>query len=79
MKETDMEIGDGETLIKLIERLGKKFGSNFEDRIRDKETGMLAPFLIMIGQEEISSVNRDLNHKLSNGDVISLLDPVGGG
>jgi molybdopterin converting factor small subunit len=58
MKETDMEIDDGETLIKLIERLEKKFGSNFE---------------------EISSVNGDLNHRLSNGDVVSLLDPVGGG
>ena len=79
MKETDVEIDDGETLIKLIERLEKKFGSNFEDRIKDKETGTLAPFLIMIGQEEISSVDGDLNHKLSNGDVISLLDPVGGG
>lgn len=79
MKETDVEIDDGETLIKLIERLEKKFGSNFEDRIKDKETGTLAPFLIMVGQEEISSVNGDLNHKLSNGDVISLLDPVGGG
>ena len=35
MKETDIEIDDGETLIKLIERLGKKFGSDFEDRIND--------------------------------------------
>ncbi|OGD52615.1 hypothetical protein A3K80_03925 [Candidatus Bathyarchaeota archaeon RBG_13_38_9] len=79
MKETDMEIDDGEMLIKLIERLIQKFGSNFEDRIKDKETGTLAPFLIMVGQEEISSVNGDLNHRLSNGDVVSLLDPVGGG
>ncbi len=79
MKETDMEIDNEETLIELIDRLGKKFGSNFEDRIKDKETGRLAPFLIMVGQEEISSVNGDLNYKLSNGDVISLLDPVGGG
>ncbi len=79
MKETDMEIDEGETLIKLIERLVKKFGSNFEDRIKDKKTGMLAPFLIMVGQEEISSVNGDLNHRLNNGDIVSLLDPVGGG
>lgn len=79
IKEVDMEIGDEETLLQLIERLEKKFGTNFEERIKDKKTGMFAPFLIMVGKEEISSVNGDLNHKLKNGDVVSLLDPVGGG
>ena len=79
IKEAEMEIGDEETLLQLIERLEKKFGSNFKERIKDKKTGLFSPFLIMVGKEEISSVHGDLNHKLKNGDVVSLLDPVGGG
>jgi len=79
IKETEMEIGDEETLLKLIERLEKKFGADFKERIKDKETGLFSPFLIMVGKDEISSVHGDLNHKITNGDVVSLLDPVGGG
>ena len=79
IKEAEMEIGDEETLLQLIERLENKFGSNFKERIKDKKTGLFSPFLIMVGKEEISSVHGDLNHKLKNGDVVSLLDPVGGG
>jgi len=77
--ETDMEMGEGETVADLIERLGEKFGQDFTDRIKDPTTGMLAPFLIMVGREEISTVRGDLKHKLSNGDIVSLLEPVGGG
>jgi MoaD family protein len=77
--EIDMEIKEGGTLEDLLKELTEKFGPNFEDRIRDPTTGMLAPFLIMVGREEISTVRGDLKHKLSNGDVISLLEPVGGG
>jgi len=77
--ELDMEIKEGETIKDLIDRLSNKFGPDFQDRIRDRTTGMLAPFLIMVGREEISTVRGDLNHKLNDGDVVSLLEPVGGG
>ena len=79
IKETEMEIGDEETLLQLIDRLEKKFGADFKERIKDKKTGLFSPFLIMVGKEEISSIHGDLNHKLKNGDIVSLLDPVGGG
>mgnify|MGYP001029500998 CR=1 FL=1 len=77
--EMDMDIEEGETVVDLIERLGDKFGPDFTDRIKDPTTGMLAPFLIMVGREEISTVRGDLKHKLSDGDIVSLLEPVGGG
>ncbi|MGQ9542680.1 MAG: MoaD/ThiS family protein [Candidatus Bathyarchaeia archaeon] len=79
MKEVDIEIGDGETISDLIDKLTERFGKDFEDRIRDPTTGNLAPFLIMVGREEISSVRGDLKHKLNDGDTVSLLEPVGGG
>ena len=77
--ETDIEIREGETVEELIEILSEKFGPDFENRIRDPTTGTLAPFLIMVGREEISTVRGDLKHKLSDGDIVSLLEPVGGG
>jgi len=77
--ETDVEIKEGETVEELIATLSEKFGPDFENRIKDPTTGTLAPFLIMVGREEISTVRGDLKHKLSDGDVVSLLEPVGGG
>ncbi|MEM3429801.1 MAG: MoaD family protein [Candidatus Bathyarchaeia archaeon] len=79
VKEVDIEIDEGETIKDLIGKLSRRFGKDFEDRIRDPLTGSLAPFLIMVGQEEISSVKGNLNHKLRDGDTVSLLEPVGGG
>ncbi|MEM3004487.1 MAG: MoaD family protein, partial [Candidatus Bathyarchaeia archaeon] len=79
MDETDIEIKEGETVEELINTLTKRFGAEFENRIRDPTTGTFAPFLIMVGKEEISTVRGDLKHRLSDGDVVSLLEPVGGG
>ena len=47
--------------------------------MKDTRTGELAPFLIMVGRKEISSVKGDLSMKVINGDEISILEPVGGG
>ena len=77
--ETDVEIKEEETVEELIQKLSEKFGPDFESRIKDPTTGTLAPFLIMVGREEISTVRGDLKHRLNDGDVVSLLEPVGGG
>jgi MoaD family protein len=77
--EADVDIQEGDTLENLIDMLSERFGPDFTDRIRDPTTGTLAPFLIMVGREEISTVRGDLKHKLNDGDTVSLLEPVGGG
>ncbi|MBS7622897.1 MoaD family protein [Candidatus Bathyarchaeota archaeon] len=77
--EADIEIREGETVEELIKTLTERFGAEFESRIKDPTTGAFAPFLIMVGREEISTVRGDLKHRLSDGDVVSLLEPVGGG
>lgn len=78
-KEAEFDITDNDTLKDVIDKVVKRFGMDIEERIFDKGTGKLAPFLIMVGGKEISTVKRDLKIKVQNGDEISLLEPVGGG
>ncbi len=77
--EIEIDISEKSTLEDVLNMTIKKFGPNFEKNLKDTITGEFAPFLIMIGRKEISSVEGDLNTRVLDGDEISLLDPVGGG
>jgi len=79
VNEADLEIDDNTTLKDILDKSIKKFGPEFEKNLKDTRTGELAPFLIMLGRKEISSVRGDLNTKVMDGDEISILEPVGGG
>jgi len=70
---------DLKNLKDILDKSIKKFGPEFEKNLKDTRTGELAPFLIMLGRKEISSVRGDLNTKVMDGDEISILEPVGGG
>jgi len=77
--EFEIKIGEKSTIQDVLEMSIKTFGPNFEKNLKDASTGEFAPFLIMIGRKEISSVKGDLNTIVMDGDEVSLLDPVGGG
>lgn len=77
--EVNLEIDSDTTIKDILDMTIKRFGKDFESRLKDVRTGKLAPFLIMIGNKEISSIKGDLNTKVIDGDKISFLEPVGGG
>jgi MoaD family protein len=77
--EVKIKIDEQTTIKDILNKSIAIFGKDFESRLKDAKTGELAPFLIMIGNKEISSVRGDLNTKVMDGDEISLLEPVGGG
>ena len=79
VNEIELEIGDGTTVKDVIDKTIGRFGPEFEKQLKDARTGELAPFLIMVGRKEISSVRGDLSTKVMDGDEVSLLEPVGGG
>lgn len=74
-----LEIDEQTTIKDILNKSIKRFGKDFESRLKDSRTGELVPFLIMIGNKEISSIRGDLNTKVMDGDEISFLEPVGGG
>jgi MoaD family protein len=77
--EVAIEIGEESSIKDVLEMTIKTFGPDFEKNLKDTSTGEFAPFLIMIGRKEISSVKGDLSAIVMDGDEISLLDPIGGG
>jgi MoaD family protein len=79
MNEVKLEIDEQTTIKDILNKSIERFGKDFESRLKDSRTGELVPFLIMIGNKEISSVRGDLNTKVMDGDEISFLEPVGGG
>ena len=79
VNEMEFEINDSATIKDILDRTIERFGKEFEKNLKDTRTGELAPFLIMVGRKEISSVKGDLSMKVIDGDEISILEPVGGG
>jgi MoaD family protein len=78
LKEVDLELNDGATLKDVLEALICKFGSKFEEAVKNMRTGEYAPFLIMVGKREVST-QTNLNYEVKDGEEVYLLEPVGGG
>ena len=79
VKEAEFDTAENDTVKDVIDKVVNRFGMDIEERIFDMGTGKLAPFLIVVGGKEISTVKDDLKTRVQNGDEISLLEPVGGG
>lgn len=77
-KEIVFPIGDEETLGSLLDRLSLTYGKEFEDQIKDHQTGSLIPVLIMINERVYRSLV-DLDEKVKDGDVVTILIPFDGG
>jgi molybdopterin converting factor small subunit len=71
--------GDNLTTVRTVfQALLEKFGKSLRDIIVDPETGVMAPFLIRLNDEIISST-LDSDKPIKNGDELTLIFPIGGG
>ena len=76
--EIDYEIKQGNTLRYLLENMCQKYGKSFEHQIKDRSTGAIVPFLLLINGKTFRSV-ADLDTPLNEGDVVTIMLPFDGG
>ncbi|HVP26911.1 MAG TPA: MoaD family protein [Candidatus Bathyarchaeia archaeon] len=67
------------TVDMILKRLAKHYGKSFVGYVYNVETGEVKSFLQFLVNGR-SAPNSDMLHvKLSNGDVLAIIPPVGGG
>ena len=76
--EIDYEIKQGNTLRYLLDNMCQKYGKPFEHQIKDRSTGAIVPFLLLINGKTFRSV-ADLDTPLNEGDVVTIMLPFDGG
>ncbi|OGP93440.1 MAG: hypothetical protein A2156_00925 [Deltaproteobacteria bacterium RBG_16_48_10] len=74
----EIAVSDPATVSEVFNALLRKYGEPFREKIWDPETGEMAPFLMRLNDEMISS-KYDMNKQIKNGDEIAVIFPVGGG
>lgn len=76
--EIEHETKDGATLGYLLDDLCRTYGRSFEHQIKDRTTGEIVPFLMLINDKTFRSVT-DLSTPLGAGDTITIMLPFDGG
>lgn len=74
----EMEGDDLTTVGTVFQALLQRFGKPLREIIVDPETGDMAPFLVRLNDEIISST-LDIDKPIKNGDELTLIFPIGGG
>ena len=75
----DFSILDNPTVSKILGILSKYYGKQFVEYVYDLKTCTVRGFLqFLINGKSVSTLN-GLNTKLSDGDILAILPPVGGG
>jgi len=80
-RERTLEFPDGEvvTIGKVLKKLGECYGKSFVEYIYDSKTSKVKGFLQFLINGRSASTFDGLNTKLSDGDVLAIIPPVGGG
>lgn len=77
-KTLSVNLAAGAKLSDLFDFLREEYGENFDRQVRDKISGDLVPFLILINNKTYRSTS-DLDTPLSEGDVVTIMVPFDGG
>ena len=73
-----VEVPSPETVRQIFDVLSQKFGKTFRDSLWDPNTGEMAPFLMKLNEEIISSTF-DMDKPVKDGDEVAVIFPLGGG
>jgi len=80
-KEAMLQFPKGEkvTVNDVLDRLSKEYGTAFKEYVYDRKTGEVKCFLQFLVNGRSVSSSGGLASELSDGDVLVILPPVGGG
>jgi MoaD family protein len=76
--ELDYEIEQGNSLGDLLENMCQKYGESFDRQIKDRSTGAIVPFLLLINEKTFRSI-ADLHTPIAEGDIVTIMLPFDGG
>ncbi len=71
-----IELADGSTLHDLVQQVAGRHGAELVRMLLDGSGSLQPSILMFIGDEQVRG---DLNHKLRDRDVVTLLSPISGG
>lgn len=74
----ELDVNGSETVGEIFNVLVQRYGEAFREKLWDKSTGKMEPFLMRLNDEIISSTF-DMTKKIKDGDEIAIIFPVGGG
>lgn len=80
-KEETLRFRDDEavTINTVLRRLTKIYGKSFVEYVYVSKTGEVKGFLQFLVNGRSTSTLEELNTRLSDGDVLAIIPPVGGG
>ncbi|MEM3695890.1 MAG: ubiquitin-like small modifier protein 1 [Candidatus Bathyarchaeia archaeon] len=80
-REETLEFSDDErvTVDSVLRRLSERYGKDFDDYLYDSKTGEVKGFLQFLINGRSASTLKGLETELSDGDVLAIIPPVGGG
>lgn len=67
------------TIRTILETLSKRYGKDFTEYVYDKKTREAKSFLQFLVNGRGVPPTEEMNVKLSDGDVLAIVPPVGGG
>ena len=70
---------EGVTVESVLKRLAEMHGKSFVEYVYDHKTGKVRSFLQFLVNGRSTSSFEGQNTKLSDGDVLAIIPPVGGG
>ncbi len=77
-REIYLVLDEGSSIRNLLDKLFERYGPELKEKIIDSTENLHLQFTILLNGRNINYLN-GLETKLTNGSVISLLSPAGGG
>ena len=80
-KEETLEFPKGEkvTVNRVLKRLSEEHGKSFDEYVYDHRTGEAKGFLQFLVNGRTISSPEGMEAKLTDGDVLAIVPPIGGG
>lgn len=80
-REEKLHFQDAETVTieKILETLSKRYGKDFKEYVYDKKSRKPRSFLQFLVNGRGVPPDAEMNTQLSEGDVLAIVPPVGGG
>ena len=79
LKETDIELPEGATVVNLFEELSNRFGEPVKKYIYHGKTGRPRGYLLYSVDEKNQSTSYKIDTKLKGGEKLAIMSPPMGG